>query len=118
MSLAFGIDFDDGRFSLMIRNFWLKRPGMRYVEPEWRLEPVLRLLGTRAFMAPLLKGEHLLMKCMFLLGLAMGSRVSEFASLLRGDRYIRFSSRMRSVTIIPNASFLMKTRHLNLEGIQ
>ena len=24
---------------------------MRYLEPKWQLEPVLKLLGTRAFMA-------------------------------------------------------------------
>ena len=48
------------------------------------------------------------MKCMFLLGLAMGPRISEFTSLLRGNRHIKFSTRMRSVTIIPNAAFLLK----------
>ena len=68
---------------------------MRYIEPKWQLEPVLKLLGTRAFMAPKITPQFLLMKCMFLLGLAMGPRVSEFASLLRGNRFIQFSPRMR-----------------------
>ena len=45
---------------------------------------------------------------MFLLALAMGPRVSEFASLLRGKRFVTFSPRMRSVTITPNAVHLIK----------
>ena len=59
-------------------------------------------------MTPHISPGNLLMKCMFLLGLAMGPRVSEFASLLRGNRFITFSPRMRSVTIIPNAAYLLK----------
>ena len=108
LSLAFGIKFDDGNFSMLMRSFWLMRPGIRYVEPEWKLEPVLKLLESESFMVPQVSAQELLMKCMFLLGLAMGLRVSEFASLLRGKRFVKFSPRLRSVTIIPNAVFLLK----------
>ena len=108
LTLAFGINLDDGRVSQLMRSFWLKKPGLRYIEPKWQLEPVLDLLGTEAFVAPHISPDNLLMKCLFLLGLAMGPRVSEFASLLRGKRHIIFSPRNRSMTIVPNAAFLLK----------
>ena len=108
LSLAFGIDFEDGKFKQLMKSFWLKRPGARYVEPKWRLEPVLELLESEPFRSPFISSQNLLMKCMFLLGLAMGPRVSEFSSLLRGRRFITFSPRMKSVTIIPNALYLLK----------
>ena len=108
LSLAFGIDFDDIKFKHLIKSFWLKRPGTRYVEPKWKLGPVLKLLETREFRHPFVKPQDLLAKCMFLLALAMGPRVSEFSSLLRGKRFVAFSPRMRSVTITPNAAMLAK----------
>ena len=42
------------------------------------------------------------------MGLALGTRISDFHSLLRGDRYIRFARNYRYVTILPNPHFLSK----------
>ena len=57
---------------------------------------------------PIVKPQDLVAKCVFLLALAMGTRVTEFSSLLRGKKFITFSPRMRSVTITPNATMLTK----------
>ena len=55
-----------------------------------------------------MSSELITMKCMFLLALALGNRISEFHSLLRGSRFIKFSRNYKAVSIIPNASFLAK----------
>ena len=49
---------------------------------------------------------HITMKIAFLLSLAMGSRVSELQTLLRGDKFIDFKG--GSVTLFLNPNFLCK----------
>ena len=51
---------------------------------------------------------YLVMKCIFLLGIALGCRISEFHSLLRGSKYLTFSRNLLSVIICPNPCFLAK----------
>ena len=48
------------------------------------------------------------MKTMFLLGLALGNRAGELASILRSAKFITFSRNKKSVTILPNPGFLAK----------
>ena len=86
---------------------WLKKPGIRSAEPKWNLDLVLNLLSSNSFNINVSK-EFLTMKCIFLLALALGNRISEFHSLLRGSKFIKFSRNNKSVTLIPNASFLAK----------
>ena len=91
----------------MLRSMWLKRPGCPFVEPQWDLDKVLDFISSGELNVNTSK-YHLVMKCVFLLGIALGFRISEFHSLLRGNRYIHFSRNNLSVTIFPNASFLAK----------
>ena len=107
LSLAFNINFEDKQLKLLLRSMWLKRPGIRCAEPKWDLDPVLKLLSSNAFNINMTK-EFIIMKCIFLLALALGNRISEFHSLLRGSNFIKFSRNFKSVSIIPNASFLAK----------
>ena len=86
---------------------WLKRPGRPFVEPAWDLDTVLDFIMSDRFTL----GNnylHLIMKCIFLMGIALGCRISEFHSLRRGSKFIVFSRNYLSVTIYPNPSFLAK----------
>ena len=49
---------------------------------------------------------HLTMKTAFSLSLALGSRVSELHTLLRGEEFVNFNG--GSATLFPNPSFLCK----------
>ena len=80
---GFGIEVNAEPFEMMIRSMALQRPS----EPEqvltWDLETVLSALTRRS--------DHnlqfLLRKTLFLLGIAMGARVSELHALRRGDHF-------------------------------
>ena len=77
------------------------------VEPKWDLDKVLGYLASGQLTSGVSK-YHLLMKSIFLLGIALGYRISEFQALRRGSRDLVFSRGLLSVTIMPNASFLAK----------
>jgi len=53
--------------------------------------------------------EDLTVKVVFLIGLALGVRISELHSLLRGSSFIKFDDDFNSVTLFPNPEFLVKT---------
>ena len=90
----------------MLRSMWLRRPGWPFVEPQWDLDKVLDFISSGELNVNTSK-YYLIMKCVVLMGVALGYRISEFHSLLRG-KYIQFSHNNLSVTIFPNASFLSK----------
>ena len=58
------------------------------MESKWELEPVIKLLESGAFRTPFMSSQDLSMKRISLVGLAMGTRVSFFVSLLRGKKFI------------------------------
>ena len=107
LSIGFGIDFEDRKLKLLSRSMWLKKPGTRSAEPKWNLDLVLTLLSSNQFNINMSK-DFIIMKCIFLLALALGNRISEFHSLLRGSKFVKFNRNFKAVTIIPNASFLAK----------
>ena len=107
LSVGYGIDFNDKRLKLLLKSMWLKKPNINSVEPKWNLDLVLNLVSSNVFNINISK-EFLVMKCIFLLAMALGNRISEFHALLRGRDFISFSRNFKSVTIIPNASFLAK----------
>ena len=107
LTLGFNINFNDKNLKLLLRSMWLKRPGTLSAEPKWNLDPVLKLLSSNLFNINV-SSENLIMKCIFLLALALGNRISEFHSLLRGNKFVKFSKNFKAVTLIPNASFLAK----------
>ena len=107
LSVGFGLDMSHNYFNLVFRSMWLKRPGTQFQIPAWNLDLVLDLLSSNRFninVSPL----DLVRKCVVLVGLALGSRISEVHSLLRGRRYVRFNRNMKSVTLFPNPTFLAK----------
>ena len=91
---------------------WQARPGRQFSMPAWDLDLVLELLCSNQFNINVTSLD-LTRKCIFLLGLALGCRISEFHSLLRGNRYIKFARNMKSVTLIPNACFIAKNETLD-----
>ena len=62
---------------------FLKRQGRLFVELHRNLDLVLSLLMTKRFIIDVSTEDYFL-KCLFLLALALGNRVSELQSLLRG----------------------------------
>ena len=102
---AFNLDFKDDLFSAMLRRMWLRRPGRPFVEPQWDLDKVLDFITSGELNVNTSK-YFLIMKCIFLMGIALGFRISEFHSLLRGSRFIQLNN--LSVTNLAYASFLTK----------
>ena len=107
LMVGFKLDINDIACSDVLRSMWLKRPGRPFVEPQWDLDRVLDFVSSSNFNVNTSK-YYLVMKCILLMGLALGMRISEFHSLLRGSRYIQFGRNDLSVTILPNATFLCK----------
>ena len=107
LSVAFELNMEDKKFTSLFRSMWLRRPGVPYSSPKWNLDLVLELLSTNRFNINVSQLD-LARKSVFLLGLALGNRISEFHSLLRGNRFIKFSRNFKSATFIPNAAFLAK----------
>ena len=107
LSIGFNINMDDPKFNSLFRSMWLKRPGTQFQVPLWNLDLVLDMLSSNRFNINI-SPVDLVSKCLVLLGLALGSRISEIHSLLRGSRYVRFSRNFKSVTLYPNAAFLAK----------
>ena len=107
LKLGFSLDLNDRIFQLALRSMWLKRPGRPFVEPKWDLDLVLDYISSGR-LTPQVTPYHLAMKCIFLLGIALGCRISEFHSLKRGSKYLAFSRNLLSVTIFPNPCFLAK----------
>ena len=112
LSVGFCLDMKSPKFTSLFRSMWLKRPGTQYQVPAWNLDLVLDLLSSNRFNINI-SSLDLVRKCLFLLGLALGSRLSEVHALLRGNRFVKFSRNFRSVTLIPNAAFLAKNEAPN-----
>ena len=107
LSVGFGLNMNDDKFNSVFRSMWLRRPGIQFQTPQWNLDVVLDLLSSNRFNVNI-SAVDLIRKCIFLLGLALGSRISEFHSLLRGRNFVSFSRNSKSVTLFPNAAFLAK----------
>ena len=106
LRVAFSLDLNTGDFNSVLRSMWLKRPGRPFVEPQWDLDRLLNFISSDNYNVNTSK-YYLLMKCIVVMGLALGMRISEFHSLLRG-KFIQFGRNDLSVTILPNATFLSK----------
>ena len=74
---------------------WPKRSGVRSAEPKWNLNLVFNLLSFNSSNINISK-DYIIMKCSFLLALALGNRISEFHSLLRGSKFIKFARNVKS----------------------
>ena len=90
LRIGFDLDLNVRIFALTLRSMWLKCPGRPFIEPAWDLDSVLVFIMSDRFTL----GNnyiHLIMKCIFLLGIALGCHISEFLSLRRGSRFSYFS---------------------------
>ena len=107
LSVAFKINMSDTSFNELFRSMWIKRPGTSVKVPSWNLDKVLELLSSNRFNINV-SAIDLICKCVFLVGLALGNRISEVHSLLRDSKHLKFSRNFKSVTFVPNATFLAK----------
>ena len=93
---GFNLDLGDRLFTSLLRSMWLKHLGLPVVERKWDLDLVLGYLASGQLNSGVSK-YHILMKCIFLLGIALGYRISEFQALRRGSRDLVFSRGLLSV---------------------
>ena len=90
----------------MMAGMFRARPVHPPHEPDWSLDAVLDFLSSARFENP--SFSDLAHKCVFLLGLATGDRVSELHSYLRDGEHVIFGEGRKAVRIVPNASFMAK----------
>ena len=84
LRFAFDIDTNTEVFAMITKAFSLSRPVLPPLRPTWSVNKVLDLLSSEVYNSP----EDLLAftkKVMFLISLAIGSRISELCALKRGD---------------------------------
>ena len=74
LSLAFGIDFEDVKFKHLMKSFWLKRPGARYVEPKWKLEPCFRVARVESLYLSLCQSTGSFSKVYVFAGFGNGTK--------------------------------------------
>ena len=106
--LGWNIDVTDNFFSELIKAFANIRPAVPYRPVRWSLDPVLNLLSEPEFCNFHIIENHL-SKCIFLLALATGNRVSELHALRREPEYTQISKNM--LTIVGRASFIAKNEN-------
>ena len=107
---GWGCNVLDDLFSGTLRAFHLQRPSVPLRLISWSLDSVLGLLGTVEY-CTVNCIDMLLSKCIFLLGLATGGRISELHALNRGAQYLAFSTDRRSVSLLSRYTFLAKNEH-------
>ena len=101
MLLGWGINVSDEFF---LRAFGLQRPSVPERSISWSLDIILGILG---------EVEHctvncldmVLSKCLFLLGLATGGRISERHALNRGAQFFAFSNDSELLRFIVSTLF-------------
>ena len=75
LRIGFSLDLGDPLFKSLLKSMWLKRPGLPVVEPKWDLDIVLGYLAS-GHLTSGVSQFHLAIKCVFLLGIALGYRIS------------------------------------------
>ena len=96
----------------MISAYFIERPPVRKLLPNWSLQLVLRKLCDFPF-EPLVKAElkWLTLKTVFLVAIASGRRVSCLHALCVGEGHIR--ENQSGTTLIPFPGFLAKNDSIN-----
>ena len=105
MLLGFGIDLNGDPFDLLLKAFALKRPVRPSSVPTWSLNNVLELLSSEKYRDPK-ELKIFTAKVMFLISLALGSRVSELCALRRGN-FVKFLP-SGELELTPDPKFLAK----------
>lgn len=93
--LGFDIDLTTNSFVHIFKSFFLQRSPRAPREAQWCLHKVLKT--DMFFHNP--SFDDLCMRTAFLVGLALGARVSDLHSLLRGNRFVKFDKDMNPVTL-------------------
>ena len=106
LSLGWGIDVSDDLFKGTLKAFSLRRPAPPARSIDWSLDKVLELLEQPEWNVSSI--DICLSRCIFLLSLATGSRISELHALQRGREFMFFDDLDTSVTLFSQFNFLAK----------
>ena len=106
MWYGFGVDVASKEFSLLSRAMFLHKPPRPRLFPSWSINKVLEFFSQAKFHLRWASIHDLLLKTLFLVALASGSRISELAALSR--RGIVFQK--GSVVLIVKEGFLLKNQ--------
>lgn len=111
LKYGFNICTNATEFSLLSRSQFISNPPRKKIIPQWSISKVLNMLESPKFSGPNVNIENLLSKCIFLLALATGNRVSEISAFDRSG--VRFSPDMKKVNLHVKPGFLYKNERLS-----
>ena len=108
LARGFGLELNSQIFSEFTKGLQNIRPAKPSRPITWSLDPVLAMLSSDIYsINP--SEESLLHKCLFLVALATGGRVSETHAIRRDPEFLIFSN--NQVTLLPDQDFLAKNEH-------
>lgn len=112
LNYCFNISTSDKEFKDLIMYFRKVRPIKKKLPPQWKVSLVLKYLKSPLFLQNnSISLSCLFMKCIFLIALASGSRVSEISALRRDINHLRFHQD-GSLELIPHTNFRYKSERI------
>jgi len=108
LSFIPGIDLNSWSFQELSKALFLEKPPKQRYIPKWDISKVLNMLKDKRVYIHEPDSYSVLKKCLFLVALASGNRVSELSSIERTG--IKFDPRNKSVMLPVKPGFLYKNQ--------
>ena len=107
----FHIDVLDKNVSRLFSHFGIIKPPVLKLDPQWRVDDVLRLLKSKDFKDnDRCTAQNLLSKVIFLFAIASGNRISEISALSRAENNLIFFADNSKIELRPDSKFMFKNQ--------